>query len=162
MTSLKNSTGGEECIRFSSLEPILEELGTNEILLHSQLCPLNQRVDLSDSRSSWLFSMSRPRSSWSFPSNSTWLSLSISPSSWSTTSLNLSLSLSLHQGDGFVSLNKIKGGFKKLYLLNRLSKIEAVKNKLKMKLGDVWKKNSFVQLFTLGYTYNLQDDKSIM
>ena len=74
-------------------------------------------------------------------------------------SVSLSISSS---GDGFVSLIKIKGGFKKLYLLNRLSKIEAVKYKLKMKLGDVWKKNSFVQLFTLGYTYNLQDDKSIM
>ena len=47
MKSLKNSTGGEECSRlvFSSLEPVLEELGTTEILLQSQLYLLNQRVD---------------------------------------------------------------------------------------------------------------------
>ena len=45
--SLNNSTGGGECSRlvFSSLGPVLEELGTTEIPLQSQLYPLNQRVD---------------------------------------------------------------------------------------------------------------------
>ena len=58
MKSLKNSTGGEECGRLvlSILEPVLEELGTTEILLQSLLYPLNQRVDLSDSRWSLLCS----------------------------------------------------------------------------------------------------------
>ena len=61
MKSLKNSTGGEEYSRlvFSSFGTVLEELRTTEILLQSQLCPLNQRVDLSDSRSSLLCSESR-------------------------------------------------------------------------------------------------------
>ena len=95
MKSLKYSTGEEECGRlvFSILGPVLEELGTTEILLQSQLYPLNQRVDLSDSRLLLLFSESRPRSSSSFPSNSTSLSSSISPSSSSTMSLDLSISL---------------------------------------------------------------------
>ena len=37
----------EECSRlvFTSLGPVLEELGTTEIPLQSQLYPLNQRVD---------------------------------------------------------------------------------------------------------------------
>ena len=52
MKSLKNLTGGEECSRlvFSSLGPVLEELGTTEILLQSQLYPLNQRVHLTQDR----------------------------------------------------------------------------------------------------------------
>ena len=52
MKSLKNSTGGEECIRlvFSSLRPVLKDLGTTEILLQSQLYLLNQRVDLIQDR----------------------------------------------------------------------------------------------------------------
>ena len=54
MKSLKNSTGGEECstnkLVFSNLRPVLEVLGTTEILLQSQPLPLNQRVDLTQDR----------------------------------------------------------------------------------------------------------------
>ena len=52
MKSLKNLTGEEECSRlvFSSLRPVLEELGTTKILLQSQLYLLNQRVDLTQDR----------------------------------------------------------------------------------------------------------------
>ena len=52
LKSFKNSTGGEECRRlvFSSLRPVLKELGTTKILLQSQLYLLNQRVDLTQAR----------------------------------------------------------------------------------------------------------------
>ena len=52
MKSLKNSTGGHEWSRlvFSSLGPVLEEVGTPEIPLQSQLYPLNRRVDLTKDR----------------------------------------------------------------------------------------------------------------
>ena len=54
MKSLKNSSGGEECstdrLVFSNLGHVLEELGTNEILLQSQPYPLNQTVDLTQDR----------------------------------------------------------------------------------------------------------------
>ena len=45
--SLNNLTGGRECSRLvlSSLVPVLEELGTTEIPLQTQLYPLNGRVD---------------------------------------------------------------------------------------------------------------------
>ena len=45
--SLNNLTGGRECSRLvlSSLVPVLEELGTTEIPLQTQLYPLNRRVD---------------------------------------------------------------------------------------------------------------------
>ena len=48
MKSLKNSTDGKECSKlvFSSLGPVLEELGITEIPLQSQLYPLNWRTDL--------------------------------------------------------------------------------------------------------------------
>ena len=47
MKSLNNSIGGGKCSRlvFSSLGPVLEELGTTEIPLQSQLYPLNLRLD---------------------------------------------------------------------------------------------------------------------
>ena len=52
MKSFKNSAVGEECSRlvFSSLRPVLKELGTIKFLLQSQLCLLNQRVDLAQDR----------------------------------------------------------------------------------------------------------------
>ena len=54
MKSLKNSTGGVGCLTsrliFSSLGLVLEELGTTEILLQSQLDPLNQRVGVPQDR----------------------------------------------------------------------------------------------------------------
>ena len=45
--SLNNLTGGRERSRLvlSSLVPVLEELGTTEIPLQTQLYPLNRRVD---------------------------------------------------------------------------------------------------------------------
>ena len=45
--SLNNLTGGRECSRLVllSLVPVLEELGTTEIPLQTQLYPLNWRVD---------------------------------------------------------------------------------------------------------------------
>ena len=77
------------------------ELGTNEILLQSQLYLLNQRVDLIQDRPHCTPSP-RSGSSSSFPSNSTSLSSSTSHISTSAkTSLDLSLSLLL-SGDGFV------------------------------------------------------------
>ena len=52
MKNLKNPTDVEECSRlvFSSLWLILEELATTDILLQSQLYPLNERVDLTQDR----------------------------------------------------------------------------------------------------------------
>ena len=49
---LKTLTGWEECSRlvFSSLRPVLKELGTTKFLLQSQLYLLNQRVDLTQDR----------------------------------------------------------------------------------------------------------------
>ena len=107
------------------MDVVLEEFGTSGIL-QSQLYTLNQRVD-------------RHHCAWSLDLDDRfnpilchfhYQYLSISSSSLSTdlqTSLDLSLSLS---GDGFVSqCEKLKATFKKLNLLNHLSKMEAVNGK---------------------------------
>ena len=61
MKSLKNSTGGKECNRleFSSLGPLLEELGITEISLQIYFSTLDlssESESRSDSRSSSLCS----------------------------------------------------------------------------------------------------------
>ena len=132
MKSLKNSTGGEQCSRlvFSSLEPALEEFGTTEILLQSQLYPLNQRVEPTQDRHHCAPSLDLDHR-FDPILQTTSLSSSTSPSSSSNVPRPISLSSS---GDGFVR-QKIKGCFKKIYL--------PIKNrscKLKMKPEDVWKK----------------------
>ena len=127
MKSLKNSTEEEECstnrLVFSSLGSVVEELGTTEILLQSQLYPLYQRVDLTQDRhcaqSLDLDLAGRFHSLLHHYHNLYHHLLHLQ------TSLNLSFSLHLVI-DLYDCVKKLKAAFKKFYLLNRLSKLEAV------------------------------------